>query len=319
VIQFPGAHSAHDPAGPQALLLDRLGDLLYLIAAVVYVLVAAALLAALLRRRRAEEDAEDPARERRMATAVAIAAATTVATLVAVLLLSFGTGRRLTATPPPEALQIRVTGHQWWWEVEYRDATPARWATTANEIHVPVGRPVALELRGDDVIHSFWVPNLGVKRDMIPGHATSVLFQADAPGVYRGQCAEFCGAQHAKMGFLVVAEPPEEFAAWLDRQRDSARTPADSLARRGQEVFLASSCAMCHAVGGTPAGGRLGPNLTHVAGRRTIAAGTLPNVRGHLAGWIIDPQQIKPGARMPASAIPPADLRAILAYVESLR
>jgi cytochrome c oxidase subunit 2 len=184
---------------------------------------------------------------------------------------------------------------------------------------VPVGRPVALELRGDDVIHSFWVPNLGVKRDMIPGHATSVLFQADAPGVYRGQCAEFCGAQHAKMGFLVVAEPPEEFAAWLDRQRDSARTPADSLARRGQEVFLASSCAMCHAVGGTPAGGRLGPNLTHVAGRRTIAAGTLPNVRGHLAGWIIDPQQIKPGARMPASAIPPADLRAILAYVESLR
>jgi cytochrome c oxidase subunit II len=318
VIQFPGAHSAHDPAGPQALLLDRLGDLLYLIAASVFVLVAAALLAALLRRRRAEEDVQDPAHERRMAAAVAIAAGATVATLVAVLLLSFGTGRRLTATPPPEALQIRVTGHQWWWEVEYRDAEPDRWATTANEIHVPVGRPVALELRGGDVIHSFWVPNLGVKRDMIPGQATSVWFQADAPGVYRGQCAEFCGQQHAMMGFLLVAEPRERFAAWLDRQRDSTRTPADSLARHGREVFLASSCAMCHAVGGTPAGGRLGPNLTHVAGRHTIAAGTLPNVPGHLAGWIIDPQQIKPGAHMPASAIEPADLRALLAYLESL-
>ena len=319
MIQLSGAHSAHDPAGPQALLIDRLGDLLYLIAAAVFVLVTATLLAALLRRRHAEEDTEDPAREQRMTTAVAVAAGATVATLVAVLLLSFGTDRRLAATPPPEALQIRVTGHQWWWEIEYRDAAPDRWATTANEIHVPVGRPVALELRGADVIHSFWVPSLGVKRDMIPGRATSVWFQADAPGVYRGQCAEFCGRQHAMMGFLLVAQPPDQFAAWLDRQRDSARTPTDSLARRGREAFLASNCAMCHTVGGTPAGGRLGPNLTHLAGRRTIAAGTLPNVRGHLAGWIIDPQQIKPGAHMPASAIEPARLRAILAYLESLR
>lgn len=318
MIQFPGAHSAHDPAGPQAVLVHRLGDLLYAIATVVFVLVVTALLIALFRRR-AGEAVDDPARERGMATVVAIAAGATVATLVAVLLLSFGTGRRLTATPPPGALQIRVTGHQWWWEAEYRDASPDRWATTANEIHVPVGRPVTLELQAGDVIHSFWVPNLGVKRDMIPGQATSIWFQADRPGVYRGQCAEFCGPQHAKMGFLVVAEPQAQFAAWLERQRDSARTPADSLTRRGREVFLASSCAMCHTVGGTPAGGRLGPNLTHVAGRRTIAAGTLPNVRGHLAGWIIDPQQIKPGAHMPASAIEPDDLRAILAYLESLR
>jgi cytochrome c oxidase subunit II len=318
VIQFPGAHSAHDPAGPQAVLVHRLGDLLYAIATVVFLLVVAALLIALFRRRPADEALDNSARERRMATAVAIAAGATVATLVAVLLLSFGTGRLLTATPP-EALQIRVTGHQWWWEVDYRDASPDRWATTANEIHVPVGQPVALEFQAGDVIHSFWVPNLGVKRDMIPGQATSIWFRADTPGVYRGQCAEFCGPQHAKMGFLIVAEPPPQFAAWLERQRDSAHTPADSLTRRGREVFLASNCAMCHTVGGTPAGGRLGPNLTHVAGRRTIAAGTLPNVRGHLAGWIIDPQQIKPGADMPASAIEPDDLRAILAYLESLQ
>jgi cytochrome c oxidase subunit 2 len=291
---------------------------MYAIAAVVFVLVVAALLAALFRRRRAGEDAEDPVRERRMAAVIALSAGATVATLVAVLFLSFGTGRRLTATPPPEALQILITGRQWWWEVEYRDSVANRWATTANEIHVPVGRPVVFELRGGDVIHSFWVPNLGVKRDMIPGQETSIWFRADSPGVYRGQCAEFCGYQHAKMAFLVVAEPAPQFTAWLERQRDTARTPADSVAQRGQEVFLASSCVMCHAVAGTPAGSRVGPDLTHLAGRRTIAAGTLPNTRGHLAGWIVDPQQIKPGSRMPPNQLEPGDLQALLAYLESL-
>jgi cytochrome c oxidase subunit II len=319
VIQFPGQHSAHVPAGPQALILDRLGDLLYAIAAVVFVLVVVALLAAVLRRRKEGEVAEEPTRERRMAMVVAVAAGATVATLTAVLLLSFGTGRRLTATPPSDALQVRVTGRQWWWQVEYRDSIANRWATTANEIHVPVGRPVVFELRGGDVIHSFWVPNLGVKRDMIPGQETSIWFQADTPGVYRGQCAEFCGYQHAKMAFLVVAQPPEQFTAWLERQRDTARTPTDSLARRGQEVFLSSSCVMCHAVGGTPAASRVGPDLTHLAARRTIAAGTMPNTRGHLAGWIVDPQQIKPGSRMPPNALEPHDLRALLAYLETLR
>ncbi|HJR35130.1 MAG TPA: cytochrome c oxidase subunit II [Gemmatimonadales bacterium] len=319
MIQFPGQHSAHAPAGPQAQLLDRLGDLLYLISAVVFVLVVVALLAAIFRRRGEGESPEEPARERRMAMAVAVAAGATAATLVTVLLLSFGTGRQLAATPSPEALQVRVTGRQWWWEVEYRDSVANRWATTANEIHVPVGRPVVFELRGGDVIHSFWVPNLGVKRDMIPGQETSIWFQADTPGVYRGQCAEFCGHQHAKMAFLVVVEPPGQFTAWLERQRDTARTPTDSLGRRGQEVFLSSSCVMCHAVAGTPAGSRVGPDLTHLAARRTIGAGTLPNTRGHLAGWIVDPQQIKPGVRMPPNALDPQDLQALLAYLATLR
>lgn len=318
MIQFPGAHSAHAPAGPQAELLNRLGDLLYGISSVVFVLVVAALLVAAFRRHRADEPAEDSARDRRMTMTVAVAVGATVATLIVVLLVSFGSGRQLTGTAPPEALQVRVTGRQWFWDVEYRDSVPSRWATTANEIHVPVGRPVVFQLRSTDVIHSFWVPNLGVKRDMIPGQETSVWFQADTPGVYRGQCAEFCGYQHAKMAFLVVAEPSDRFAAWLARQRDTARTPADSLARRGQEVFLASSCVMCHAIGGTPAGSRVGPNLTHLASRRTIAAGALPNTRGHLAGWIVDPQQIKPGARMPPNALTPDDLQALLAYLESL-
>jgi cytochrome c oxidase subunit 2 len=319
VTQFPGAHSVHHPAGPQALLLDRLGDVMYGISAGVFLLVVVMLLIAAFRRRRADEDVMDPARERRMAVTVSIAAGATAAILVVVMLSSFATGRRLTATPPSEALQLRATGHQWWWEVEYRDALPGNWATTANEIHVPVGRPVVIELRATDVIHSFWVPNLGVKRDMIPGEETSIWFQADSPGVYRGLCAEFCGYQHAKMAFEVVAEPPERFAAWLAGQRDTARTPADSVEARGQEVFLASTCVMCHAIGGTPAGSRVGPNLTHLASRRTIGAGSLPNTRGNLAGWIVDPQGIKPGVRMPPSSIQPDDLQALLVYLERLR
>jgi cytochrome c oxidase subunit 2 len=318
-MQFPGAHSVHDPAGPQALLLDRLGELMYAVAAGVFVLVVATLLVAALRRRRVEVDGADAGRERRLGVAVAIAAGATVAILFGVMLLSFGTGRRLAATPPSEALQLRVTGHQWWWEVEYRDSVPNNWATTANEIHVPVGRPVVIELRSTDVIHSFWVPNLGVKRDMIPGEETSIWFQADSAGVYRGLCAEFCGHQHAKMAFEVVAEPPERFAAWLAGQRDTASTPTDPVGARGQEVFLASTCVMCHAIGGTPAGSRTGPNLTHLASRRTIGAGSLPNTRGHLAGWIADPQGIKPGVRMPPNALDPDDLQALLAYLEGLQ
>jgi cytochrome c oxidase subunit 2 len=319
MIQFPGAHQAHDPASPQAALLDRLGDFMYVVSAVVFLLVVAALVAALLRRRAPEEDAEDPGREQRMTRVTAAATGVTVVILLVVLLLSFGAGRHLTAAPRSGAVQIAVTGHQWWWEVEYRDSVPQRWATTANEIHVPVGRPVVLELRSTDVIHSFWVPNLGVKRDMIPGEVTSIWFQAESAGIYRGLCAEFCGHQHAKMAFLVVAEPPDEYQAWLQGQRDTASTPVDSLAAQGQQVFMGSTCVMCHAIGGTPAGSRVGPDLTHLASRRTIAAGTLPNTRGHLGGWILDPQGIKPGSRMPPNAFDGDAFQALLAYLETLK
>ena len=318
-MQLPGAQAVHHPAGPHALLLDRLGDLMYGIAAVVFVLVVAALLAAILRRRRPEESPEDPARERRMQRVVILATGATVGVLAVLTLVNHATGRQLTARPPAEALQIRVTGRQWWWDVEYRDSIASHWATTANEIHVPVGRPVVVELRSADVNHSFWVPNLGVKRDLIPGEETSIWFRADTAGVYRGQCAEFCGHQHANMAVLVIAEPAERFYDWLVRQRDTASTPTDSLALRGQEVFLGSSCVMCHAVQGTPAGSRVGPNLTHLAARRTLAAGTLPNTRGNLAGWIVDPQRIKPGVRMPPNGLSPDDLQALLAYLEGLR
>jgi len=170
-----------------------------------------------------------------------------------------------------------------------------------------------------DVIHSFWVPNLHGKRDLIPGQVTRTWIQADAAGVYRGQCAEFCGHQHANMGLTIVAEPMAQFQVWLRRQRRAAAAPVTPEQRQGRDVFLQSPCASCHTVRGTDAGSRFGPDLTHVASRLTIASGTLPNTREHLARWIADPQAIKPGSRMPSHVLSAADVEAVVSYVRSLR
>jgi cytochrome c oxidase subunit II len=313
------SHSVLSPNSLQTRLIDRLWDAMYLTSIVVFALVVGALLWGTFRRRPAEAPRTDPAAERRMTSAVALATGLTVVVLFGFLVYDMAVGRQLTTNPGDQALQIRVTAHQWWWEVQYRDSLAQNWATTANEIHIPAGKPVALELRSTDVIHSFWPPSLSQKRDLIPGNPNSLWFQADTPGVYRGQCAEYCGQQHAKMAFLVIAEPPDSFATWLESQRDTALTPTSELTKRGQEVFLTSSCVMCHAISGTPAGSRIGPDLTHLASRRTIAAGTLPNTRGNLAGWIVDPQRIKPGTRMPPNQLDPIDLHALLAYLESLK
>jgi cytochrome c oxidase subunit 2 len=314
-----GGHSVQQPASPQARLIDRLGDSMYATAAIVSVAVFAALLWAAFRRRGRDTAPDYRRSDRAMHTPVLLATGLTILILIGFAVVDISVGRTITANPGEGALQIRVTGRQWWWEVQYRDSLPQNWVTTANEIHVPVGKPVVFELRSGDVIHSFWPPNLSTKRDQIPGDENSVWFQAESAGVYRGICAEFCGHQHAKMGFLVVAEPPDSFVGWLARQRDTALTPADSLARRGQEVFLGSSCVMCHAIAGTPAGSRIGPDLTHLSSRRTIAAGTLPNTKGNLAAWILNPQAVKPGAKMPPSPLSSADLQALLAYLETLR
>jgi cytochrome c oxidase subunit 2 len=313
------SHSVLNPNSPETRLIERLWDAMYLTSIVVFVLVVATLLWAAFRRRPGEPPGPEPAGERGLTVAVASATGLTVLILFGFLVYDIVVGRQLTKNPGKEALQIRVTGHQWWWEVQYRDSLPQNWVTTANEIHIPVGRPVVFELRSTDVIHSFWPPSLSQKRDLIPGNVNSLWFQADTPGVYRGQCAEYCGLQHAKMAFLVVAQRPDSFASWLARQRDTALTPTEEQTRRGQEVFLTSTCVMCHAISGTPAGSRIGPDLTHLASRRTIAAGTLPNTRGNLAGWILDPQRIKPGTKMPANQLDPADLQALLAYLESLK
>jgi cytochrome c oxidase subunit II len=257
--------------------------------------------------------------EVRKAVAVSAALALTVVTLFVLLVGDFLTGRRIDALGDPDARTIQVTGHQWWWEVRYPDPVPANVVTTANEIHVPVGRPVRFELNATDVIHSFWVPNLHGKTDMIPGHTSYSVVRADREGTFWGQCAEFCGHQHANMRFQVVAEPEERFRDWLAAQRRPAVVPTTPGQKRGHDVFMAGTCANCHAVVGTPAAGRVGPDLTHLASRLRIAAGTLDNTRGNLAGWVTDPHGVKPGVRMPPNPVAPADLHALLDYLESLK
>ncbi|HSM54537.1 MAG TPA: cytochrome c oxidase subunit II [Candidatus Sulfomarinibacteraceae bacterium] len=209
---------------------------------------------------------------------------------------------------------IDVVGHRWWWEVRYPDED----VVTANEIHIPVGQPVELRLTSADVIHSFWVPQLQGKMDMNPGDINTLTLQADEAGEYRGICAEFCGAQHARMAFIVVASPPEVFEQWLEQQRQPAPQPASDDAFRGQQVFLGSACVYCHTVRGTNASGEVGPDLTHLMSRRTLAAGTLENNRGNLAGWILDPQHIKPGNLMPPTALPAEDFQPLLEYLDTL-
>jgi cytochrome c oxidase subunit II len=246
-----------------------------------------------------------------------------VLVLMALLVYSVLTDRAIATLggePRAGLLTIEVVGHQFWWEVRYRDPdNPWREFTTANEIHIPVGRPVRFLLRSRDVIHSFWVPNLHGKTDMIPGRNNELVLRADQPGEYRGQCAEFCGTQHAKMMFLVIAVPPEEFAAWWDKQLQPAPTPVEAELARGHDVFMRNGCGICHAIRGTEARATVAPNLSWFGMRRTLAAGVRPNTRGHLGGWIADPQGVKPGNFMPAVALESQDLQALLSYLHSLR
>jgi cytochrome c oxidase subunit 2 len=213
------------------------------------------------------------------------------------------------------ALTVEVVGHQWWWEVRY----PESGAVTANEIHIPVRTRVDLIGRSADVIHSFWAPNLNRKIDVIPGRVNRILLYSDRVGRFRGQCAEFCGIQHAHMGLWVVVQPRQEFDAWLARMAAPAEAPQGAGAVRGEQVFLSQPCAGCHTIRGTDAAGTLGPDLTHLALRQSLAALTIPNDRASLAQWIVDPQHAKPGNKMPGLALPNPDLEALLAYLEGLK
>jgi cytochrome c oxidase subunit 2 len=304
-------------AGPAADPVTRLQWGLIAVAVVVFVAVGAALLLGLLRRR-----VHAPARELAVPADhgglawISIGVALTVVTLAACAVWTVLTIR---ATRVPEAaadLTLEVTAEQWWWRARYRDKEQPSAFLTANELHIPVGRPVRVELASDDVIHSFWIPQLAGKIDAIPGRTNVLWMQADRPGTYRGQCGEFCGAQHAHMAMVVVAEAPADYAAWRQRQLAPAPEAQGPLAA-GQASFVAH-CGACHTVRGTQAGGILGPDLTHLMSRKAIAAGILPNTRGNLAAWIADPQSIKPGTRMPAARISPQDLQVVLAWLATL-
>jgi cytochrome c oxidase subunit II len=305
------------PAGTGATWISELFWLFTIICTIVWLAVVAALALALLRRRGSADD--ELVRESSVAAVIVTAVAATVVILIILTTISYFTDRNLAGLASDRSLNIEVTARQWWWEAEYVSSDPSRTLTTANEIHIPIGVPVTFKLASSDVIHSLWVPQLSGKQDLVPGRENLLRVFATRPGVYRGQCAEFCGLQHAHMALLVIAESQEKFAAWYEQQLKPAPDPKSEEALAGRDVFLTKPCVMCHTIAGTLAASRAGPDLTHVAGRRTIAAGTLPFTRGSLAAWIADPQSIKPGAKMPLTALSPDELNAVVAYLEGLR
>lgn len=320
-----GVQDALAPRGPQAGWIASWFWLSMAIAVAVFVAFAAILFFGLIRAHRRHMRGDDNELPEAHGNRLVIWGGVVVPTIILLVLVATSayTDRlvsRLGRGPNADPLTIEVVAEQFWWRLHYRDpAHPSREFITANEIHVPAGRPVRLILQSRDVIHSFWMPNLNGKQDMIPGRTNDLVVQVDEPGTYRGQCAEFCGVQHAKMAMLVVAHPKAEFDAWWSQQLRPHEPPKDPEAARGHEVFMTNGCGTCHSIRGTLAMGSVAPDLSHFGSRRTIAAGTLPNTRGHLGGWISDPQAIKPGNRMPPVPLKGEELRALLTYLESLK
>jgi cytochrome c oxidase subunit 2 len=318
----PMQQSVLDVASPEAAHIRDLWWWFFWISTLVFVLVLAAALLAMFHRRPAQAGAlpplADAGEEPVLARNVGLAVGATLLILLGLLTASVRTGHALAAAPN-DPLKIRIVGQRWWWQIEYVDPLPSKLLTTANELHVPVGRDILLELTSRDVIHSLWIPGLQGKRDLIPGRVTTLHFKAERAGVFRGQCAEFCGLQHAHMGMVVVSEDPERFKAWLEHSRSNASEPSGAAEQRGKLVFLSSTCPMCHTIEGTAARARVGPDLTHVGSRSTLAAATLPNEREQLAAWVHDAQRFKPGTPMPAHRVPDDDLGALVSYLTSLR
>jgi cytochrome c oxidase subunit 2 len=306
--------STFAPQSPAATRLANLWWLLFGLGSVIYVVVMGIMLYGLFRPRQDQAGYE---RWRQRGPRLILFGGALIPGMILLIIyaLTLSTLSALSASNMDENLTIEMTGHQWWWEVRY----PAEQITTANEIHIPVGEPVTIHLKSEDVIHSFWVPELNGKLDLVPGKVNTISLQADEPGEYWGLCAEYCGIQHAKMLFVVVAQPSEAFTEWLEDQRQPAPEPRIELTQEGLEVFMEVECAQCHTISGTNARGDLGPDLTHFASRLTLGAGAAPNNRGYLSGWIVDSHGIKPGNLMPPSELTGLQLQALLAYLESLR
>jgi len=329
----PALQSVLSPAGPDAVLLSRFGWVLFAVGAAIFLFVAGLICASVVRKRRRSWS-------RRLVVGGGL-----VLPLPLLASLMFWSGWQASMLTWPFSgtrIQVTVVAHMWWWEVRYRDSVSGREAVLANELRLPAGERVYLALGAADVLHAFWVPALAGKVDMVPGRIHGLTLRADKPGRYRGQCAEYCGTQHAAMALEVVAVTPREFEAWLLQQaapagelpgrggvadersvggpRGALMASGDAgrITRRGHEVFLSARCNACHAVRGLAEGGTLGPDLTHIASRKHIAAGALPMSRAALIGWIANPEAAKPGARMPPSRLSPDDLHALASWLESL-
>jgi cytochrome c oxidase subunit 2 len=320
-----GNPSALDPAGPGAGAIARLTWLFVVVCGVIYALVMLAFALALQQARRRQAapllPAVPPGHDRFRNAAIAVAAGLSALVLSAFVGATWATDRSLIGLEIKPAVDVTVTAHQWWWEIRYEDSSPARTFTTANELHLPVGQPARIRLVSPDVIHSLWVPNIMGKQDVIPGRVNTIWLTASRNGEWHGRCAEFCGIQHAHMELLVVAEPPAWFDGWRDAQVAPAAQPATDAERHGQQVFVEGDCVICHVVRGSPATGTSGtaPDLTHLKSRRFIAAGTLPNNKGYLGGWIADAQAHKPGVRMPVNLMSSDDFQDLLAWLETLK
>lgn len=308
-----GCHRDHPqsmlhPASSASAEVAWLWWFLFAVCTAVFLITMMLLVAALVARPR--EDGEAP-----LGHGFIVVSGILLPAIVLVVILVVSVRSQVALQIPETRHTVRVVGHQWWWEVHY----PDHQIVTANEIHIPVGEPVLIELQARDVIHSLWVPNLMGKTDLLPEKKTYTWLQANREGVFRGQCAEYCGGPHAMMGLLVIALPPDEFDAWIAERQQPPPPPDTELLQRGQQAYFRGGCHNCHAIRGTAAAGRRGPDLTHMGSRRTIGAAILPNNTGNLAGWIANPQALKPDNLMPNSHLPSDDLHALVAYLQSLQ
>ncbi|UIJ44842.1 c-type cytochrome [Sphingomonas cannabina] len=306
--------SALHPAGDHAAITGQLFALFLGVTGFFFLLVLLFLGWAIWRKDRGTPG------ERRLRVSVAAWAGLITLGLFGLTIASYAADRGLFFAGSGQVpIQVKVTAQQWWWEVEYDDRDQSRTITTANEIHLPLGRPAQVTLVADDVIHSLWIPNLAGKQDLIPGRRTDLQLLPRRTGHFRAQCAEFCGLQHAHMALDVIVETPEQFAAWAEKSRQPAPPPVTDEQKRGYAIVMSRQCAACHAITGTDAYGSVGPALTRVASRATLAAGEVPNVRTWLDRWIADPQGLKPGNRMPKIPLSPGDRRSVVAYLETLK
>lgn len=306
-----GSPSTLLPASSNATSISELFYLIFWIAVVVFVTVEALLLYSVLRFRRKSND-EMP---KQIHGDTRLEIAWTLAPAIVLVVVFFFTYQTLTALAevPRDALPVHITGHQWWWEVEY----PTLGVLTANEIHLPVMQSASFSLESKDVIHSFWVPELGGKTDVIPGHANVAWFRPTQTGSFHGQCAEFCGTEHADMRFEVVVQTQDQFNEWVAQQKQKP-APSDSLTQ-GMTAFTQLGCVGCHTIDGTIAQGKVGPNLTHIASRQTIGAGVMEMNAVNLRAWITNPQEVKPGNDMPKLAMTADQVNALMNLLQSLK
>lgn len=303
-----------DPVTTQGHTISDLFVLVMILSGLVFLLVATLLIYSIIhfRSRPGDDQASQTSGNRKLEIAWTVGPALLLTIL---FVLTIRTMNSVDARHP-DALKIKVIGHQWWWEYRY----PTLGVVTANELHVPANTPLQLEIDGADVIHSFWVPQFGWKMDAVPGKTNTMSVELDQTGEFDGACTEYCGTQHAWMRIHVYSETQQDFDAWVARQQQPAVAPVDDLAQRGKQIFESNTCVNCHSIAGTAASGTIGPNLTHFGSRTTIGAGVAQTTPENLAGWIHDPHDLKPGVLMPSfDALSDTDLQALAQYLEGLK